>query len=177
MAKAVRPSPVKLILGAIFASEGVLIKAEAQLKRKFGPIDFASPIIPFNFTKYYEEEMGLGLLRKFFSFQKLINPNQLATIKSYTNRLEKRLSLKKDNLGRTINLDPGYISLSKLVLATWKNYAHRIYLDKGIFAEIALHFQDESFQPWPWTYPDYKSKAYLQVFKAIRQIYLTQLKP
>ena len=209
MAKGVRPSPVKLICGAIFASEGVLIKAEKELRRKFGPLDFTSPLMRFERTKYYEEEMGPNLKRKFFSFQRLISPQQLAAIKFYTNRLEKRFGLKKDNpsrsinpspvlpslrsglskdtetkskcridseRNRSINLDPGYISGSKLVLATCKNYSHRIYLDKGIYAEVTLHFQDATFKPWPWTYPDYKSEGYIQSFNKIREIYLKQLK-
>ncbi len=175
MAEAKEPSPVKLIVGAIFANGGILIKAEKELRRKFGPLDFTSPVMPFDRTKYYEEEMGPNLKRKFFSFQKLISPKQLAAIKFYTNRLEKRLSLKKDKPSRSINLDPGYISGSKLVLATCKNYSHRIYLDKGVFAEVTLHFQGGTFVPWPWTYPDYKTSEYIRCFNVIREIYLKQL--
>ena len=176
MAKSKKPLPVKLLIGAIFASEGILIRAEEKLRRKFGPLDFESPIMPFDCTKYYEKEMGPNLRRQFFSFQRLISPGELAAIKLYTNRIEKRLSRAKDKPSRTINLDPGYISASKLVLATCKNYSHRIYLDKGVFAEVTLHFRDGTFLPWPWTYPDYKSKGYIQSFNTIREIYLKQLR-
>ena len=174
MAEAQKPSPVKLLIGAITSGEGILIKAKVRLAKKFGPLDFQSPIMPFNWTKYYEKEMGPNLRRQFFSFQRLISPDELAKIKLYTNRLERRLSPCQPS-PRTINLDPGYISAAKLVLATCKNYAHRIYLTKGVFAEVTLHFQDGSFVPCPWTYPDYKSKDYIQSFNAIRKIYLSQL--
>ncbi len=176
MAEAKRASQVKLIIGAIFASEGILIAAKKRLEKKFGPVDFQSSSIFFNCTKYYEKAMGPALLRQFLSFQRLINPRQLSAIKLYTNRLEKGLARGKARPARVINLDPGYISASKLVLATCKNYSHRIYLDKGIFAEVTLHFRSGTFTPWPWTYPDYKSENYTQSFNTIREMYLKQLK-
>ena len=174
MAEAQKPSSVKLLIGAITSCEGILIKAKVRLTKKYGPLDFQSPSISFNWTKYYEKGMGPNLHRQFFSFQRLINPDELAKIKLYTNRLEKSLSSCQFS-SRTINLDPGYITAAKLVLATCKNYAHRIYLTQGVFAEVTLHFQKGSFVPWPWTYPDYKSKSYIQSFNAIRGIYLRQL--
>ena len=191
MAKSRRPLRVKLVLGAIFASEGILIKAKAGLKEKFGPLDFKSPIMSFDYTKYYEQEMGPKLLRQFFSFQRLIDPEQLAAIKLYTNRLEKELSRVKNRPSRTINpstllridsernrninLDPGYITAAKLVLATCKDYSHRIYLNRGIYAEVTLDFHDGTFMPSPWAYPDYKTSEYIRSFNAIREIYLKQL--
>ncbi|UCB56761.1 MAG: DUF4416 family protein [Candidatus Omnitrophota bacterium] len=174
MAEAIKPSPVKLIIGAIFASEGILIKARQRLERKFGPVDFQSPAIPFDFTDYYRQEMGPNLTRRFFSFQRLIKPDELAAIKLYTNRLEAQFSRRQEKSSRSINLDPGYISQAKLVLASCKNYYHRIYLGKGVFAEIALYFQEGSFKFHPWTYPDYKSASYIKSFTAIREIYRRQ---
>jgi len=175
MAEAIRPSPVKLVIGAIASSEGILIEAKVGLEKKFGPLDFQSSLMPFNHTEYYEKEMGANLLRQFLSFRRLINPRKLAAIKLYTNRLEKRLSRARNSPSRTINLDPGYICAPKLVLATCKDYAHRIYLDKGVFAEVTLHFQQGTFRPRPWTFPDYRSKGYIQSFNTIREIYLRQL--
>jgi len=175
MAEAIKPSPVKLVIGAITSSEGILIEAKVGLEKKFGPLDFQSPLMPFNYTKYYEKEMGTNLLRQFLSFQRLINPRKLAAIKLYTNRLEKHLSRVRNSPSRTINLDPGYISAAKLVLATCKDYAHRIYLDKGVYGEVTLHFRNGAFLPWPWTFPDYRSKGYIQSFNTIREIYLRQL--
>ncbi|MBU3933742.1 MAG: DUF4416 family protein [Candidatus Omnitrophica bacterium] len=176
MSEAMKPSPVKLIIGAIFPGEGILIEAKVGLEKKFGPLDFQSPLTPFNHTEYYEKEMGPDLKRQFLSFQRLISPRKLAEIKLYTNRLEKRLSRVRNSPSRTINLDPGYISAAKLVLATCKDYAHRIYLGKGVFAEVTLHFQQGTFRPRPWTFPDYRSKGYIQSFNAVREIYLRQLR-
>ncbi|MFC1631944.1 DUF4416 family protein [Candidatus Omnitrophota bacterium] len=174
MAKAEVPAPVKLVVGAITSEARALVQAKTRLKKKFGPIDFESKPGPFNSTDYYTSEMGPNLSRQFFSFANLIDPGQLAAIKLYTNRLEARLSPKSAQLKRSINLDPGYISAAKLVLATCKNYAHRIYLDKGIFAEVTLQFHQGGFAAWPWTYPDYQSKEHLKTFTAIRQLYIKQ---
>ena len=174
MAKACRPSPVKLVAGALFADEGILLKAQGNLRRRFGAIDFTSRIIPFNFTRYYAEEMGENLLRCFISFKKLISPDSLADIKIYTNNLEKRSS--KGSKGRRINLDPGYLSAARLVLASCKDYAHRIYLKQGVYAEVTLYFQNGRFRAYPWTYPDYQSQGYLHAFNQIRSLYLKQLK-
>ncbi|MBN2097823.1 MAG: DUF4416 family protein [Candidatus Omnitrophica bacterium] len=173
MAQAKQPSSVKLLMGAIFSGEGILIKAKQRLSRKFGPIDFQSQTVPFNFTEYYQEEMGPGLWRQFFSFHRLIAPQQLTAVKLYANKLEQRFSAAGK---RRINLDPGYICAAKLVLASCKDYAHRIYLGQGVFAEITLSFQDGAFRAQPWTYPDYQDPEHLKGFHLIRRAYLEQLR-
>jgi hypothetical protein len=137
----------------------------------------ASGVIAFDYTDYYFPEMGKPLWRKFISFTKLIPPDDIAEIKSYTNRLEKKFSQKKKNLlCRKINLDPGYINAAKLVLATTKDYSHRIYLKKGIYAEVTLSYFNKKFNPWPWTYPDYQSKEYQGFFAKVRSVYLDQMR-
>lgn len=163
---------VKLIIGLIFSDPRYLLKIKKILKRHFGRIDFESQIFPFTLTNYYEPEFGDNLKRAFISFEKLIRPERLATIKRLTNKLEHKLS-KRD--ARMINIDPGYIDLAKLILASTKDYRHRIYLDKGIYAEITLYYQDRSFKYWEWTYPDYRSPEYIQVFNRIREIYAMQI--
>ncbi len=164
---------VKLIIGFIFKDEDVFVKARRVLCRLYGKIDFESSEIAFTYTGYYENELGKGLKRKFISFQKLIPPSILPAIKIKSNKIEKKFSLKGR---RSINIDPGYLDLSKLVLATTKDYKHRIYLDKGIFAEITLFYQGRSFSRWEWTYPDYQSTEYIEVFNQIREIYHQQIK-
>jgi len=109
----------------------------------------------------------------FISFSRLIHPQRIAGIKALTNKIEHRLAYAGKRL---VNIDPGYLDLAKLILASSKDYVHRIYLDLGIYAEITLFFQEGSFQPWTWTYPDYRSSAYLQMFNQIRQIYAAQIK-
>lgn len=164
--------PVKLIVAFIFGREDCLLKAKQSLEKKFGRIDFESRTLSFNCTDYYEKELGRDLKRKFFSFEKLIPASSLARIKIITNKIETALSRRGM---RKINIDPGYLELSKLVLASTKDYNHRLYLDKGIFAEITLNYQKGTFQPWDWTYPDYKTKEYIEIFNQIRAIYQRQI--
>jgi len=150
--------------------------AQTELAERFGPIDAASEIAPFDFTNYYETEMGPNLKRKFVAFERLINPKELISAKLFTNDLEERISERFGSGRRIVNLDPGYVSLAKLVLASTKDYTHRVYLGDGVFAEVTLHFAHGRFNPWPWTYPDYKTDDYLDFFEAIRRQYRDALK-
>lgn len=161
---------VKLIIGFIYKDEAFFIKSRDSLKRKFGRVDFESPALDFNYTAYYEKEMGAGLKRRFISFSKLVPIQDLYRIKLYTNRLESRFL---DFGMRRVNIDPGYLDLAKLVLASTKDYSHRIYLRKGIFAEITLSYRNNSFTSNDWTYPDYCSKEYIDIFNKIRQLYIS----
>lgn len=165
--------PVKLIIGFIFKQESVFNAAGLVLEKRFGKTDFQSRVLPFNHTAYYEGEFGKGLKRRFVSFKKLILPSELPKIKTYTNRAEKKLS---SGSSRLINIDPGYLDLAKLVLASTKDYKHRIYLDKGIYSEVTLCYENKSYRPWEWTYPDYKSAEYIAIFNRIRDIYAAQAK-
>jgi Domain of unknown function (DUF4416) len=184
-------NPVKLIIGFIYKDEVVFTKTKDKLRRKFGKIDFQSPALDFNYTDYYEPEMGSGLKRRFISFRMLVRMQDLYRIKLYTNRLESHglasdcQSHRLENRGRKalvcppigkangrlINIDPGYVDMAKLVLASTKDYAHRIYLRKGIFAEITLSYRGNSFSPNDWTYPDYRSAEYINIFNQIRELY------
>ena len=164
---------VKLFIGFIFAREEIYLKSKRILERKFGQSDFESQILPFNHTRYYEREFGTNLKRKFLSFERLTQPGRLSQIKVITNKIEKKLS---HNSVRQINIDPGILSLSKTILATTKDYKHRIYLAKKIYAEVTLYFKNKSFHPWEWTYPDYKTYEYIQIFNQIRDIFSHQLK-
>ncbi len=168
----VRKGGVKLFIGFIFASEEIYLKTKRKLIRKFGQSDFESQTLPFNHTQYYQKEFGINLKRKFLSFKRLIKAETLAQIKIITNKIEQGLTHQGK---RQINIDPGILSLSKIILATTKDYKHRIYLAKGIYAEVTLYYQDKSFQPWEWTYPDYKTPEYIKIFNHIREIYSHQL--
>ncbi|MDD5079255.1 MAG: DUF4416 family protein [Candidatus Omnitrophica bacterium] len=172
MGKIIKPQPVKLILALIFRDKLSYSKTLRILSKKFGRVDFESPVFNFNVTDHYEKEIGRDLFRRFISFNKLIPPEALSRIKILTNKIEKKLSCKK---GRTVNIDPGYLDMAKLVLATTKDYMHRIYLGRGIYAEITLSYQGKSFRPWDWTYPDYRTDAYIRLFNHIRHIYAQQI--
>src|SRR5262252_2300379 len=155
-------------------------EAEHRLTAAYGPIDHRSGVIPFDFTDYYEAEMGDIIDRVFFSFERLIEADQLPEIKRQTNQLEDELAAQlrtsTSTVKRPVNLDPGYIEQAKVILASTKNFYHRIYLGHGIFGEVTMHFRNNTFQFFPWTYPDYQSKEYQEFFFRIRHIYRSQLK-
>ncbi len=165
--------PVKLILGLIFKEIQVFEKVKIVLIKKLGEIDFESPCIDFSFTNYYCEEMGSPLFRKFLSFEKLIKPTHIVKIKYFCSSLEERFSYRGR---RKINIDPGYINLYQLVLTSFKPYYQRINLGRSVFAEVTLHFQKQSFRVLEWTYPDYRTSQYIEIFNRIRQIYKSQMK-
>ena len=141
------------------------------LSESFGASDHVGGLIPFDFTRYYEKEMGSPLYRVFLSFERLVDPGTLADIKHATNRIEDRFRREGR---RTANLDPGLLSLSSFVLATTKQSAHRVALHSGIYAEVTLLYQRGSFRPLDWTYPDYRSAAYIEELVAIRALFKAQ---
>jgi len=160
---------VKLI-SSLFSHEGALIDAcIKEMEERFGPVDWVSEMLPFDRTRYYEREMGWPLYRRFISFIRLIMPESIADIKLITNELEKA---HLDREKRTINIDPGYVTLERLVLATGKNYSHRLYLSKGIYADLTLIFHDGTFKPLSWTYPDYAEEKVIDLFNRLRSGYL-----
>ncbi len=164
----------KLVIGFIYKENEIFLKAKEELVKKFGAIDFESMELSFIHTDYYNEEMGKGLFKKFISFSELVEPDFLADIKIFTNTIEKFL-LYEGTQKRKINIDPGLLSLSKFVLATTKNYDHRIYIGKGIYAEVTLKFTHKDFKEFEWTYPDFKTNEYKEILKKIREIYKKQL--
>ena len=164
--------PVKLIMGIISKSNELTDAAMVMLKQRWGELDNVSQDIRFSFTDYYGAEMGSGLSRLWVSFDKLINPGELAKIKIETNRIEDGFALSGK---RRINIDPGYIALSKVVLASTKDFSHRIYLQDGIFAEITLLYKDKRFTALPWSYPDYQSEAATAFLLSARERYHSQI--
>ena len=164
---------VKLITGFIFKDEVVFNQAQGILKRRFGEVDFQSQTLPFIHTDYYEKEFGKGLKRVFVSFKKLIPHENLPQIKILTNKIEHKLS--KGGC-RLINIDPGYLDSAKLILASTKDFRHRIYLNKGIYADLTLFYQNKTFQSWEWTFLDYRTAEYIAIFNQIREIYAQQIK-
>jgi len=164
--------PVKLFIGILSSIQTLLKDIEIPLQKRFGKIDLTSEVIPFNFTNYYEKEMGANILRKFICFKDLINPDEISSIKIWTNELEDNYRHnEKYDIVRPINLDPGYINQSKLILASTKDYYHRIYLQDGILAEVTLFYQDERFKNLPWTFPDYQTEEYKNYFTKVRCLY------
>jgi hypothetical protein len=169
------PHTVKLFVGLLAREFSWLEEARGELSRAFGPIDLASEVIPFTWTGYYAAEMGVDLKRQFFSFERLIDPGEIASIKRRTNEIEEEFAKRiAGGPARPVNLDPGYLDLSKLVLATTKDFAHRIYLEGGIYAEVTLQYHCGRWEALPWTYPDYRSDAYSAFFVALRALFAAQ---
>lgn len=170
------PQPVKLFIGILSSQPELFPEIHKALQRKFGPIDHETDFIPFTFTTYYNQSMGELIQKQFLSFSRLIQPDALPRIKVWTNQLEEKFIRRHRGVPRPINLDPGYLESAKLILASTKNYSHRIYLKRGIYAEVTLHYKKGGFQSFPWTYPDYQTKEYTDFFNQLRMIYLGQLK-
>ncbi|MBM4053944.1 MAG: DUF4416 family protein [Planctomycetes bacterium] len=172
-----RPKPVNLIIGVLSGVYELFAQVSKTLEGYFGECDLRSEIQPFHFTKYYNEEMGESILRQFLSFEKLIMPDEIAGIKIRTNELEDTIaSQKKYAVARPVNLDPGYINESRLILASTKDFSHRIYLRDGIYAEVTLNYRRGRYETFPWTFPDYKSSEYHNFFLLVREQYVKKLK-
>ena len=171
------PKPVKLIIGILAANNKCLNAAVDVLIDNFGRTDFISDIWPFDKTDYYNKQTGTRILRQFISMERLIDPGKLTKIKLKTNKLEQKLvKMLALPLPRPVNLDPGIIEPSKLVLATTKNYSHRIYIGRNIYAEVTLIFDKGRWRPMEHTYPDYRQQCYFDFFEKVRTRLLQQLK-
>jgi Domain of unknown function (DUF4416) len=165
--------PVKLI-ASLFSPEKDLVDSLVdELPGLFGPVDWISKACFFDRTRYYEREMGWPLHRRFVSFERLVRPEELVSIKLRTNECEMKY-MKGET--RRINIDPGYITAERLVLATGKNYVHRIYLSRGVYADLTLVFHKGHFEPLPWTYRDYAEPWIREEFRRVRETYMVQRK-
>jgi hypothetical protein len=164
--------PVKLVIGILAKDREWLSRARAELARVFGRSDLESPVIPFGFTDYYLAEMGEGLLRQWVGLESLVMPDGLAGIKLATNRMEQEWA---QDGKRPVNLDPGYVNDSRLILATTKDFSHRIYLGSGIYAETTLIYKGEAFRALDWTYPDYQSETATEFLNQARALYMARI--
>lgn len=161
MAEATAPQPVKLICGMISSRIELFEQAQELLAEANGPVDVFSEVYAFDFTHYYDQEMGSPLYRRFVAFERPIPPDAVVEAKIATNAMEAEFAeMCGGQPRRPINLDPGYIESSKLVLASMKNFSHRIYLGRGVYAEVTLMYHKGRWDALPWTFPDYASGRY-----------------
>ena len=173
MSRPCESEDVKLI-SSLFSQDEILIdRVISELKEMFGPTDWISPRLFFDRTDYYAREMGWPLHRCFISFTDPIRPEDIVDIKLMTNKVENGYLQDKK---RRINIDPGYICLERLILVTGKNYTHRIYLSKGIYADLTLIFHKGTFRPLEWTYRDYADPEIIGYFNDIRKRYKGQIR-
>jgi len=173
MSQPLKPKPVKLIVGLFMKDQRLLKPVAEALCGQFGPLDVVGPWFAFDFTDYYTAEMGQPLFRRVLAFKNLIGQDDLAAIKIATNQIERRYVIQGK---RRVNIDPGYLSHERLVLATAKNYAHRIYIGEGIYADLTLIYADGAFRPLAWTYPDYRESKMSALLNRIRSRYSADLK-
>ena len=174
MGKPREAEPVKLFMSLMVAQEGSFQQGVTDLCSTFGEVDFISERYPFNLTDYYTREMGPDLFRHFVTFEPLIPPSSLPEIKQATNRIEERHAVPGGS--RRINIDPGYLSMEHVILATTKGYTHRPYLREGIYADLTLIFRNKSYQALEWTYPDYAKQEIISLFNQCRIRYREDLK-
>jgi hypothetical protein len=170
----IRPTPKsKLFVAMLIAPDGMdkLSQIDNALVEQFGEIDLVSPNYSFEFTEYYTPEMGPDLTRRIVSFEKLFDPADLAKAKLITNDLELKFRdiLRNSSAGRIVNLDAGYLTLGQIILATTKSYSHRIFLQRGIWAEVTLYFYKGRYEKWQWTYPDYADGRYNDFWLSMRE--------
>ena len=168
--------PVKLICGIIASKERTILGTEERLIQMYGSVDLRSPLFSFDFTDYYEREMGKNLRRKFLSFEQLIEPERLGAIKLETNRLEEDFREEFHTKHRPVNIDPGYLTTASLIMATAKNFAHRVPLQDGIYAHLEFLFGRDEVRSLDWTYPDFRNEGYQEFFLEARRTYLAQIK-
>jgi hypothetical protein len=161
--------PAALIAGITFSEDYFLDQVLIILKEKYGPLAMESPVFDFSMTDYYTREMGENLRKQFFCFELPLRLGMLPEVKLCTNEIELQFVREDGSNFRRVNIDPGYITLSKLVLATTKDYSHRIYIGKGIYAETTLRFLGGTFTPLDITYPDYKTPLAVTFFNSVRE--------
>ena len=167
------PSPAKLIVGFFVKDRALATGVAQELQDRLGPVDMISAWLDFDFTTYYEKEMGAPLSRRLVVFKTLVEQTELAAIKQMTNVLEQTYKRQGQ---RRINIDPGYLLPERFVLATGKNFTHRIYVGQGIYADLTLIFQKGAFRTLPWTYPDYADKHLIDFLTLVRKKYMLDLK-
>ncbi|MFZ3047576.1 MAG: DUF4416 family protein [Desulfatirhabdiaceae bacterium] len=173
MSRLGNPSSAKLVIGIFLKDTVRFSSVVSRLIEKLGIVDTVSPWFPFDFTSYYETEMGGPLYRRMMSFNHLIHQDELSGIKILTNTIESDMS-EYDR--RTVNIDPGYLLRERFVLATGKNYAHRIHIGNGVYADLTLLYQNGGFQTLPWTYPDYAQQNIQKYLIMVRRKYIEDMK-
>ncbi|BBO86657.1 hypothetical protein DSCO28_72230 [Desulfosarcina ovata subsp. sediminis] len=167
------PKPAKPIVGFFLKERSLAADIAGMLQARLGPVDMISPWLDFDFTSYYEKEMGAPLFRRLMVFKPLIEQTRLAAIKRMTNELETTLQRGGQ---RRVNIDPGYLLPERFVLATGKNFTHRIYIGEGIYADLTLIYRKGAFRTLPWTYPDYADRRLIDFLTLVRNKYMIDLK-
>ncbi len=165
-------APALLFLAVFSRYEAALAWARQRAVEAWGPMAVESEPLSFHETRYYEKTMGADLRKVLIGFAQLVDPARLPELKLTTNQWEQEYArLAECPESRPLNLDPGYVTEAKLVLASTKDRDHRIYLAQGIFAENTLYYGNGAWQNRPWTYPNYQRADYHQFLDRCREYY------
>ena len=167
------PDPAKLVMSVFMKEKPLFESVFSLLETIGGPVDLVSRWLNFDFTRYYHKEMGHPLFRRIVAFKPLVDQADLAKIKHATNDVEQQFAR---DTRRRINIDPGYLLPSRFVLATGKDYAHRIYIGDHLYADLTLMYIGKQFVPLDWTYPDYRSEEIIRFLEQVRDKYLLDVK-
>ncbi|HWG42119.1 MAG TPA: DUF4416 family protein [Gemmataceae bacterium] len=177
MAEPRSPVPALLIVAVFSRHADAFAWAQTRLETHYGPVGLRSEPFVFDQTTYYQASMGGDLRKQFLAFERLVLPDRLAEIKLQTNALEGELTGSGIYAElRPLNLDPGLLVLGKFMLATTKDQSHRVYLRDGIFAEVTLRYHAGAFEPWPWTYADYRQACVHDFLQQARDYYRQRLR-
>lgn len=164
--------PAALLCGVLCGEHALREEALSAAEEVFGPVALRQEPFPFDHTGYYAPEMGAPLHKHIVVFERLLPPADLPEAKLIANHLEAGFTREGR---RRVNLDPGLLELGRVVLASTKDCAHRIYLGRGIFGEVTLLYQNGGYQPLPWTYPDWRTAESLGFLNSARVWYLKKL--
>ncbi|MBN1306506.1 MAG: DUF4416 family protein [Chitinispirillaceae bacterium] len=173
MAPPERPLPVKYLIALLFRDNDCCARAKNELVARWGRVDFEGTGHPFDVTDYYKPEMGTPLYRRLLAFETLSLPTLLVDMKLQCNNIESALA---HNGKRTVNIDAGYLDHNKYLLASAKQAGQKIYLDKGIYADLSGRYKAGKYRPFEWTFPDFRDGRYDKELLAIRRLYLEQIK-
>lgn len=173
------PIPAKLFTGMLSPEPALLVDCVGLLCASYGPLDYESDVMPWDTTDYYRDEMGTKIYRKFIFFKELVDPEILAAVKKFTNGIEERYAMKmQTGARRRVNLDPGYITEAKVVLASTKDFSHRLYIGGNIYAEVTLQYssKERGFVACDHTYFDFRTETYRLLFNTARDLLREELK-
>ena len=173
MAQPEQPLPVKYFIAVLFRDDECCAKVKNELVARWGRIDLEGTNHPFDVTDYYESEMGTPLYRRLLAFETLYVPTLIVAMKLQCNDIETALA---HNGKRTINLDAGYLDHNKYLLASAKQAGQKVYLDRGIYADLSGRYKAGNYRPFEWTFPDFRDGRYDEELLAIRRLYREQIK-
>jgi hypothetical protein len=162
-------TPVALLCAVMATEEAIIQDATEALVERLGPLRGAGPVYAFDQSVYYRREMGEGLQKQLLCFANKVDPAFLPQVKGQTMMLERERGTDTgDGLKRSVNIDPGLLSIESLALATTKYKGHRLCIAPSLYGEVTLLYQKGAYRPFEWTYPDYRTPENLAFLQQMR---------